>query len=238
MSQEATVVLIHGAFAESASWNDVISLLAVEGVHAIAAANPLRSVTSDGEYVADVVRSIDGPVVLVGHSYGGVVATEASSLVDNVRALVYVAAFAPDTGESAADLAGKFPGSTLGESLQPNVLTSGQVDLTIREDVFHAQFCADVDDATARLMAQTQRPITETALNEPLPAAQPGWKSVPSWFIYAGADRNIPAEAIAFLAERAGAREATVIDGASHALAVSQPAAVAKTILAAFHATR
>jgi pimeloyl-ACP methyl ester carboxylesterase len=237
MSQEATVVLIHGAFAESASWNGVISLLAEEGVHAIAAANPLRSVTTDGEYVADVIRSIDGPVILAGHSYGGVVATEASAHVENVRALVYVAAFAPDTGESAADLAAKFPGSTLGESLQPNVLTSGQVDLSIREDVFHAQFCADVDDATAKLMARTQRPITETALNEPLPTSRPGWKSVPSWFIYAGADRNIPAQAVAFLAERAGAREATVIEGAPHALTVSEPAAVARTILSALRAT-
>lgn len=237
MSQEATVVLVHGAFAESASWNGVISLLAEEGVHAIAAANPLRSVTTDGEYVADVVRSIDGPVILAGHSYGGVVATQASAQVENVRALVYVAAFAPDTGESAADLAAKFPGSTLGESLQPNVLTSGQVDLSIREDVFHAQFCADVDDATAKLMAQTQRPITEKALNEPLPTSRPGWKSIPSWFIYAGEDRNIPAQAVAFLADRAGAREAIVIDGGSHALTVSEPAAVARTILSALRAT-
>lgn len=228
-----TVVLVHGAFAENSSWNPVIELLAQNGVRAFAASNQLRSVAGDGEYVADLVRSVDGPVTLVGHSYGGVVITQASSLVDNVEALVYVAAFAPDTGESAADLAGKFPGSTLGESLAATTLTSGEIDLTIRSDVFQHQFCADVDDATSAIMAATQRAITQRALNDPLPTSAPGWRTHPSWFVYAGADLNIPAAAVEFVAERAGSRETTLVGGASHALAVSQPEIVARTILAA-----
>jgi pimeloyl-ACP methyl ester carboxylesterase len=228
-----TVVLVHGAFAENASWNPVIELLAQNGVRAFAASNQLRSVAGDGEYVADLVRAVDGPVTLVGHSYGGVVITQASSLVDNVEALVYVAAFAPDTGESAADLAGKFPGSTLGESLSATTLTSGEIDLTIRADVFQHQFCADVDDATSAIMAKTQRAITQRALNDALPTATPGWRTHPSWFVYAGADLNIPAAAVEFVAERAGAKVTTLVEGASHALAVSQPEIVTRTILAA-----
>lgn len=228
-----TVVLVHGAFAENASWNPVIERLTAKGITAFAASNELRSVGGDGEYVADIVRSVDGPVVLVGHSYGGVVITQASSLVDNIQALVYVAAFAPDTGESAADLAGKYPGSTLGEALSPTTLTSGEVDLTIRQDAFHHQFCADVDEATAALMWATQRPITERALNEPLPAATPGWKTHPSWFIYAGADLNIPPAAVEFVAKRAESKALVLVDGASHAIAVSQPDLVVESILAA-----
>jgi pimeloyl-ACP methyl ester carboxylesterase len=228
-----TVVLVHGAFAENASWNPVIERLAAKGITAFSASNELRSVGGDGEYVADIIRSVDGPVILVGHSYGGVVITQASSLVENVQALVYVAAFAPDTGESASDLAGKYPGSTLGEALAATTLTSGEVDLTIRRDAFHHQFCADVDEATAALMWATQRPITQRALNEPLPTATPGWKTHPSWFIYAGADLNIPPAAVEFVAERAQSKALVRVDGASHAVAVSQPDLVVESILAA-----
>lgn len=228
-----TVVLVHGAFAENASWNPVIERLAAKGIPALAASNELRNVAGDGEYVADLVRAIGGPVILVGHSYGGVVITQASSLVDSVQALVYVAAFAPDTGESAADLAGKYPGSTLGEALSSTTLTSGEVELSIRQDAFHQQFCADVDDATAALMWATQRPITERALSDPLPTATPGWKTHPSWFIYAGADRNIPPAAVEFVAKRANAKDLVLVDGASHAVAVSRPDLVVESILAA-----
>ncbi len=234
MSQSnTTVVLIHGAFAENGSWNGVIERLTHNGVRAFAVANPLRSVTGDAAYVADVVRGIDGPVVLVGHSYGGVVITQAAESADNVQALVYVSAFAPDTGESAAGLTALYPGSTLGDALSGLALSSGETDLTIRPELFHQQFCADVDAGTAALMAATQRGLSDRALNGALAASVPGWRRLPSWFVYGGADKNIPAAAIAFFAVRAGSLGTAVVEEASHAIAVSQPDVVTRTILAA-----
>jgi pimeloyl-ACP methyl ester carboxylesterase len=228
-----TVALVHGAFAENSSWNGVIERLAQDGVGAFAVSNPLRSVTGDSEYVADIVRAVDGPVVLVGHSYGGVVTTQAASAVSNVTALVYVGAFAPDTGESTGGLTGLYPGSTLGETVVGTPLSSGETDLSIRPELFHGQFCGDVDDATATLMAATQRPISDRALNEEVTTTSPAWRTIPSWFVYGDADKNIPAAALEFFAERAGSRGTTRIEGASHAVGVSQPEAVARTILAA-----
>jgi pimeloyl-ACP methyl ester carboxylesterase len=223
-----TIVLVHGAFAESSSWNDVIAELGRDGYRAIAAANPLRGVASDAASVASVLRSIPGEVVLVGHSYGGPVITEAANGQANVKALVYVAGFAPDTGESSLTLSAQFPGSTLGEALVPVALPDGGTDLYIRPEKFHAQFAADVPADRASLMAATQRPVTEAALTEP--SGVPAWKSVPSWMIYGSADRNIPAAVMAFMAERAHARKTVVIDGASHALMVSHPHEVAALI--------
>jgi len=232
-NSNTTVVLVHGAFAENASWNGVIERLAQNGVRALAASNLLRSVSGDADYVADVVREIDGPVVLVGHSYGGMVITQAAPALENVKALVYVGAFAPDSGESALQLTSLYPGSSLGEAVSGVELTSGGTDLTIRPELFHQQFCGDVDDATAALMGATQRAISDRALNEPLGSAIPGWRTLPSWFVYGAADRNIPAEALGFFAERAGSKGTTVVEEASHAIAVSQPDVVTRTILAA-----
>lgn len=162
-----TIVLVHGAFADSSSWNGVIAALQGKGYPVVAAANPLRSVTGDAAYVSDIVAGIDGPVVLVGHSYGGQVITTAANGHANVKSLVYVAAFAPDAGEAAADLAGKFPGGTLGEALAaPVKLASGGVDLYIDQSRFRTQFAHDVPEAQAALMAAGQRPITEAALTE------------------------------------------------------------------------
>ena len=228
-----TVVLVHGAFAENSSWNGVIDRLGQNGVRSVTASNPLRSVSGDAEYVADIVRSIDGPVVLVGHSYGGVVITHAATGLSNVEALVYVAAFAPDVGESTAQLSQLHPGSTLGESVEGTPLRSGEIEFTIRHDLFHAQFCADVDGPTAALMAATQRPITDRALTETLSASTPGWVGIPSWFVYGGADKNIPEAALAFFAERAGSRGPACIEDASHAIHVSRPEVVTETILRA-----
>lgn len=228
-----TVVLVHGAFAENSSWSGVMGRLAQDGVRASAVANPLRSLTGDAGYVADLVRGVDGPVVLVGHSYGGMVITQAAVGAGNVRALVYVGAFAPDTGESAAQLTDLYPGSSLGAAVSGIPLTSGGTDLSIRPELFHEQFCADADEATGSLMAATQRAITDLALSEPLPTRTPAWRSVPSWFVYGGADRNIPPAALAFFAARAGSRGTTVVEDASHAVGVSRPDAVARTILAA-----
>jgi pimeloyl-ACP methyl ester carboxylesterase len=225
-----TIVLSHGAFADSSSWNAVIAILRANRFPVIAAANPLRGVKIDAAALADVVDSIAGPVVLVGHSYGGTVITRAALDASNVSALVYVAALAPDTGESVGELAGKFPGSTLGEALVPRPLKSGGADLYIDVDKYHAQFAADVPEDAAVLAAIGQRPIIDEALGEGLPGV-PAWKSIPSAFIFGDADRNIPVAVHRFLAERASARAVNEVAGASHAVAVSQPAKVAQTIM-------
>jgi len=160
-----TVVLVHGAFADSSSWNGVAERLASKGVKVVAAANPLRSVAEDARYVSSIVDSIDGPVVLVGHSYGGAVITNIAATPSKVKALVYVAAFAPDVGESAGQLAGKFPGGTLGEALaKPVALPTGGHDLYIDQTRFWKQFAADVSESQAKLMAAGQRPIAEVAV--------------------------------------------------------------------------
>jgi len=224
-----TVVLVHGAFAESASWDRVTSRLLARGYAVVAAANPLRSVKVDGAYVGDLVDSIKGPVVLVGHSYGGNVITVAATGRGNVKALVYVAGLAPDVGETAAALSGKFPGSTLGETLAaPVVLADGSKDLYIQQDKYHAQFAADVTAADSKSMAATQRPITEAALNEPAQSA--AWKTIPSWFLYGSKDKNIPPAAHAYMAARAKAREVVQIEGASHVVMISHPDALVKLI--------
>ncbi|WP_432511471.1 alpha/beta fold hydrolase [Kineococcus sp. SYSU DK001] len=224
-------VLVHGAFAESASWAEVVETLHDRGVQTVAVANPLRSVDSDAAYLVDVVRGLGRPVVLVGHSYGGMVVTEAAAaLGDLVRGLVYVAAFVPDRGESALELSGRYPGSTLGETLLSYPLTGGGQEFRIDPAKFGAQFAADVPAATAEVMALTQRPVTEAALAQPL-SVDPAWKRVPSWSVYGDADLNIPAAAQEAMAERAGVRNSTVVAGGSHAIAVSHPDAVATAVL-------
>lgn len=224
-----SIVLVHGAFADASSWTGVIGILRRDGYPVIAAANPLRGVKSDGQYIASLVGALKSPVVLVGHSYGGSVITEAANGHANVKALVYVSAFAPDTGESAGDLAGKFPGSTLGQALAPPVsLPDGSNDLYIEQKKFHAQFAADVPAAQAARMAATQRPVTDVALNEKAGAA--AWKTIPSWYIYGTADKNIPPAAMAFMASRAHAKDVVVVKGASHVVMVSHPEAVARLI--------
>jgi pimeloyl-ACP methyl ester carboxylesterase len=230
---EPTILLVHGAFAESASWNGVIKTLFEQGHTSTAVANPLRSVTGDAAYLRDVIESIDGPVVLAAHSYGGFVITEAGSH-PNVKGLVYVGAFAPDSGETAFQLSTQFEGSSLGAALDaPRPLAEGGNELTIRRDVFRAQFAADVDVQVAGLMGATQRPVTEKALTEPLPTGTPAWKTVPSWFVYGESDLNIPAELQRFQAERSNARSSREVAGASHALTVSQPEIVAEIIIQA-----
>ncbi|HWH89452.1 MAG TPA: alpha/beta hydrolase [Pseudomonas sp.] len=224
-----TVVLVHGAFADSSSWNGVVRILEKDGYPVIAAANPLRSVKGDAQSVADVLASVKTPVVLVGHSYGGPVISEAAYGNANVKALVYVAAFAPEKGETAAELSGRFPGSTLGPTLAPPVaLADGGKDLYIQQDKFHDQFAADVSPADAKLMAATQRPVTVAALNEA--ATEPAWKTVPSYFVYGDQDKNIPAQALAYMAERAHAKKTVVVKGASHVVMVSNPKVVASLI--------
>ncbi|SFN93893.1 Pimeloyl-ACP methyl ester carboxylesterase [Pseudomonas sp. NFACC24-1] len=224
-----TVVLVHGAFADSSSWNGVVKILKKDGYPVIAAANPLRGVSSDAQSVASIVKSIKTPVVLVGHSYGGAVISEAAYGNQNVKGLVYVAAFTPETGETAAELSGRFPGGTLASALSaPVELADGGKDLYIQQDKFHDQFAADVPEAEARLMAAGQRPITVAALNEA--ATNPAWKTIPSWFVYGDKDKNIPPQAMAFMAERAHSKQTVVVKGASHVVMVSNPKVVANLI--------
>jgi pimeloyl-ACP methyl ester carboxylesterase len=231
-----TVVLVHGAFAESSSWNGVVAQLLSKGYPVIAVANPLRSVKTDAAYVAKVLDSIQGPVVLVGHSYGGSVISGAAAGKSNVKALIYVAAFAPEPGETAIGLSGKFPGSTLGPTLSPPVaLADGGKDMYIQQDKFQVQFAADVSAADAKLMAATQRPVTEAALNEASTAA--AWKTIPSWFVFGSLDKNIPRAAHAFMAQRAGSKKTVEVKGASHVVMISHPEPVVKLIEEAATAT-
>jgi pimeloyl-ACP methyl ester carboxylesterase len=227
-----TIVLVHGAFAESASWDRVIDPLLSAGHTVIAAANPLRGVAADAAAVSDLVRTIDGPVVLVAHSYGGAVISNVDAEAGEIVGLVYVAGFAPEPGESAFTLAGMFPGSTLGDAVHPVPRGDGTTDLYIVEDRFHDQFCADVPAEQAARMAATQRPVTQEALQEPS-GEHPLWKHVPSWFLFGELDRNIPAELEHFMAKRARAHRAVEIPGASHAVPVAHPHATTHLILEA-----
>ena len=225
-----TIVLVHGAFAESASWDRVIRELQDAGQDVIAAANPLRGLAADAAAVSDLVRTIDGPVVLVGHSYGGMVISNVAADAGDITGLVYVAAFAPEPGESAFTLAQRFPGSTLGDALRPVPRSNGTTDLYIAREIFHEQFAADVPAPEAARMAATQRPVTLEALQEPS-GERPLWKELPSWFLVAAQDRNIPGALQHFMADRAGARRTVELPSASHAVAVSHPDATARLIL-------
>jgi pimeloyl-ACP methyl ester carboxylesterase len=227
-SGKPTIVLAHGAFAESASWNGVISGLLADGYPVLAAAIPLRGLRSDAEYLASVLAGIEGDLVLVGHSYGGAVITNAATGNDHVRALVFVGGFAPDLGESAAELAGRYEGGTLGETLAGFPLPGGDTDLYIRQDKYHAQFAADSSSEDAALMAVTQRPIAESALNEP--SGEPAWKRLPCWFLFGSEDKNIPVAVHRFMAERARSQRTIELPGGSHTVAIPEAREVVKLI--------
>ncbi len=227
-----TIVLVHGAFAESSSWDQVIDPLLEAGCPVTAVANPLRGLASDAAAVSDVIRAIQGPVVLVAHSYGGAVMTNVDPDAGEIVGLVYVAAFAPLPGESCFELSAVFPGSTLGDALQPVPRSDGTTDLTIVQERFHAQFCADVPAPQAARMAATQRPVTQEALVEPS-GERSLFKDVPSWFVFGEKDRNIPKELEHYMAERAHAHRTIEIPGASHAVSVAHPGATAHLILEA-----
>ncbi|MEU6657515.1 alpha/beta hydrolase [Streptomyces sp. NPDC046821] len=233
-----TVVLVHGAFADGSSWDGVIERLRGQGYPVLAPANPLRDLNGDSAYVSSVLDTIPGPVILVGHSYGGEVITNAAAGHANVRALVYVAAFAPDQDETALDLTGKFPGSSLGANLNihPYPLPGGgsAPEAVVKESAFRWVFAADVRAETAADMAATQRPVGVAALAAP--SGAPAWKTFPSWYLVAGADKAIPPAAEAFMARRAHAHTVTV-NGASHAVMVSHPDRTAELIVEAAEAT-
>jgi pimeloyl-ACP methyl ester carboxylesterase len=234
-----TVVLVHGSFADASGWAGVVPILQEAGLNVLAPANPLRTVAGDAAYIRSVLDSIDGPIVLVGHSYGGFVITNAATGHPNVKALVYVNGFAPAEGDLGGELVYRFPGSLLTPehlTVRPHPTTdsdqSGQ-DAYIGAHVFREAFAADLDAPTTAVMAISQRPIDLATLQQP--SGPPAWETAPSWFIIGTADNTIPPELHRFMAERAGG-EITEIDGASHVVMMSQPQAVADVILAAVSA--
>ena len=232
-----TVLLVHGAFAESASWNGVIANLQRRSYPVVAVANPLRGLQHDAAYLRAVIDSLPAPIIVAGHSYGGSVMSEAADGATNVTALVYIASFNLEPGESTGQLAAKFPGGELGPALDavPFPLPGGGAgtDLYIQQDRYHDVFAADVHVDEARLMAATQRPIASTALEDV--ATKAAWKTIPSWTMVTRRDLAIPADSMRFMAERAGST--TVEIDASHAVTVSRPAAVAELIDEAVRAT-
>jgi pimeloyl-ACP methyl ester carboxylesterase len=226
-----TVVLVHGAFADASSWSRVVPRLQGAGITVLALPNPLRGLTADGEYVASAVAGIDGPVVLVGHSYGGPVITYAGSKADNVKALVFVAAFGLDEGVSALGSVEGFPPVDLSTALEPHPYPNGDkpgTEFYIQREKFAQVFAADLPAEETAVLAVSQRPATDIAFGEPL-AVAPAWKKLPSWFIVAGADHAIHPDAERAAAQRLGATTVEV-DGASHAVALSHPAEVAAVI--------
>jgi pimeloyl-ACP methyl ester carboxylesterase len=227
-----TIVLVHGAFADASSWSGVVQRLQQRGYTVIAPPNPLRGVDSDAAALASVLKTVAGPIVLVGHSYGGMVISEAAQGNSAVKALVYIAAFVPDTGESVATISSRFPATKFGPNSLVAVPGAAGADLYLKRDVFHEQFASDLPDSTAAVMAATQRPIEGAAIGATF-AGTPAWKSVPSWALVARADTMISPAAERSMAERAHAHVVEV--DASHAVAVSHPDAVADLIVDAAH---
>ncbi|MEV5550666.1 alpha/beta hydrolase [Streptomyces sp. NPDC052309] len=227
---DPTVVLVHGAFADASSWTPVIGRLQRHGLRVVAPANPLRGLADDAARLTAVLATLTGPVVLVGHSYGGAVVTEAAAASPAVKALVYVAAFMPDEGEVLGELAGRFPGSRLLEALTqvtvPGPGGTPGADLYLRTDRFHEVFAQDVPRDTARVLAAVQRPLNAGAFTDRAGAA--AWRKLPSWTLVTGDDRGIPPELQFFQARRAGSR--TVEVRSSHLPLYSRPGTVTSVI--------
>jgi pimeloyl-ACP methyl ester carboxylesterase len=238
-SNTPTVILVHGAFADASGWNGVIERLQAKGVQVIAPPNPLRGIAVDSAYIASVIEETPGPVVAVGHSYGGAVITNASAQADNVVGLVYVAAFAPDEGEALGEVEAGSKDSVLNSALVPHHYPSAEggepgVEFAIDPAKFHDAFAADLPGEEAELMAATQRPIAEPAFSEA--TGQPAWKDRPSWAVVATGDKTIGTDLVRSMAERAGA-SITEVEG-SHVIMVSQPQAVTDVILEAVESVK
>jgi pimeloyl-ACP methyl ester carboxylesterase len=232
-----TIVFVHGAWADNSGWDGSIRALRGQGFRAIGAANPLRELRSDAAYVAALLGSIEGPIVMVGHSYGGAVISNAATGNDRVQALVYINGWVPDEGESLLQLAGMNEGSLINESVRPvpyaNADGSNVVDLYLDQELFPGAFAGDVDPETAQVMAVAQRPFTEAAFGAP--SGPVAWRSVPSWYLLGTEDKAIPPATQRFMAERA---KASIVEiPASHASMVSHPDAVTELILTAVNAT-
>jgi pimeloyl-ACP methyl ester carboxylesterase len=235
MSDETpTVVLVHGAFADASSWNGVVELLQARGVKVTAPANPLRGIAIDSAYIASVLRQTPGPVLAVGHSYGGAVLSNAATGAENVLGLVYVAAFAPDEGEVLGEVTAGSKDSVLDTALVSLQYPSGDagesaVEFAIDPAKFHDAFAADLPAEQSAVLAATQRPVAQAAFSEP--SGPPAWRRLPAWAAVASADTAAGTDVILSMAQRAGAK-VTQLEG-SHVIMISQPEAVTDVILAA-----
>jgi pimeloyl-ACP methyl ester carboxylesterase len=228
-------VLVHGAFADASSWNAVVQRLQQHGCTVVAPPNPLRGIGVDSAYIASVVNQVDGPVLLVGHSYGGAVITNATAA--NVVGLVYVAAFAPDEGERLGDVENSSKDSILNTALVQRQYPTGQdgetaVELAIDPALFREAFAADLPTEQTAVMAATQRPIAASAFTDV--SGPPGWKRLPSWAVVATGDKAAGSDVVRSMAQRAGA-DIVEVEG-SHVIMVSQPQAVTNLVLKAVNA--
>jgi len=229
-----TIVLVHGAFADASSWTGVIERLQKKGVQVTAPANPLRGIAIDSAYLASFLNQIPGPVLVVGHSYGGAVISNAATKAKNVVGLVYVAAFAPDEGERLGEVESTSKDSVLNAALVPLHYPTGQggqtaVEFAINPARVHEVFASDLSAEQAALIAATQRPVSELAFSEPCGA--PAWKTLPSWAVVATGDKAAGSDVVRSMAKRAGAT-ITEVEG-SHVIMISQPQVVTDVILAA-----
>jgi pimeloyl-ACP methyl ester carboxylesterase len=223
------IVLVHGAWADSSCWNDVVRRLLADGYHVYAPPNPLRSLAGDAASVAAFLKTIPGPVILVGHSYGGAVISVASADHDNVKALVYIDAFIPDAGDSCLELLGNYPAPP-DDLFTPVQLESGDTDLYFSPKYFGSAFANGVDATSAAVMAVTQRPVTVRALGEKAPS-QLGWKTLPAWYVHGDLDGAIPPPLKTMMAERAKATITHVNSG--HLSMVLHPETTIAAIAAA-----
>lgn len=237
MSHEPTIVLVHGAFADASSWNGVVERLLQGGHHVVGPANPLRGLAADSAYIASYVSQIDGPTILVGHSYGGAVISNAASTAKNVLALVFVAAYAPENGETLGGAGASSKDSVLNSALVERLYPTGKdgetaPEFSIDPAKLHDAFASDLPEQQAAVMAVTQRPIAAAAFSETTGA--PAWKTLPSWAVVAAGDKAAGADVIRSMAQRAGAK-ITELKG-SHVIMISQPQAVTDVILEALQA--
>jgi pimeloyl-ACP methyl ester carboxylesterase len=235
-----TIVLVHGAFADASSWNAVTERLQDRGYTVLAPANPLRGVASDAAYIKSVLDQVSGPIVLVGHSYGGMVITNAATGNANVKALVYVAAFAPDQGDTVGGLSALAKGGMIG----PDTLTirtfpgPGGTPVPegyIKTSAFHEIFAADLPAKRAAVLAASQRPAALSALSEA--SGAPAWKTIPSWYLLPTQDLAIGTAAERIMAKRIKATTVEV-EGASHVVMISHPRETTKLVLDAVRGKR
>jgi pimeloyl-ACP methyl ester carboxylesterase len=229
--QQLTVAFVHGAFADSSGWTGVIERLQKNGVQVTAVVNPLRGISIDSAYVASVLGQIPGPVLVVAHSYGGAVVSNAATNAKNVVGLVFVAAFAPDDGERLGEVAAGSKDSVLNSALVPLQYPTGDgsgtaTEFAIDPAKIRDAFAADLPAEQTAVMAATQRPVSELAFSEQ--SGPPAWKTLPSWAVVATGDKAVGTDAARSMAQRAGA-DITEVEG-SHVIMISQPQAVAEVI--------
>lgn len=233
MSSSPTVILVHGAFADASGYAGIIRHLQSQGVEVRAPMNPLRSLAFDADALVRYATTIDGPIVLVGHSYGGAVISEAAPAVNGVVGLVFLSAFALDRGESCASIQEPFPPSMLASTNVPSPYEApgapGGPDLFIKISAFHETFCADIPSEMAAVMAVSQRPLSAAALTEKATTA--GWRNLPTWYMVSEQDNAIPPDCERFMAQRMNAEVRSVTG--SHAAFIAQPDIAANLILSA-----